>query len=58
MELATVLMVKLLAASCGWSIGWTLRFAYTGAEPSRKNMAIVLCPWILILVYFFLFWWG
>jgi hypothetical protein len=58
MELGSILMLKLLLASFVWTIGWTMRFTYTGAEPTRKNLTIALCPWILIFLYFFLFWWG
>jgi hypothetical protein len=58
MELGSVLILKLMLASSIWTIGWVFRFAYTGAEPNRKNLLIAFGPWILMLVYFFLFWWG
>jgi hypothetical protein len=55
MELGSVLILKLLLASALWTFVWLMRFAYTGAEPNRKNMLIVFWPWVLMIVYFFLF---
>lgn len=54
----SVIILKVLLASAIWSVAWLTRFTYTGAIPNTKNMLIVLGPWILITIYFFLFWWG
>jgi len=58
MELGSVLILKLLLASALWTFGWTMRFIYTGADPNFKNMIFLLWPWILMILYVFIFWWG
>lgn len=53
-----VLIIKYLIVGIMWTVGWTFRFAYTNADVNPKNLGIVLAPWIIVLLYFLLFWWG
>ena len=53
-----VIFVKFFIVSLIWSCSWLLRFTHTGAEPSPKNLLIILGPWIAIVLYFLIFWWG
>lgn len=53
-----VIIVKFFIVSVIWTGCWLARFTYLGAEPSRKNLLIVFAPWIILVLYFLIFWWG
>jgi hypothetical protein len=53
-----VLMIKYLIVSTVWTVGWVFRLTYTDADVNPKNLGIVLAPWIIVLSYLLLFWWG
>ena len=53
-----VIFVKIFVVSLIWTCGWMLRFAHIGADHSSKNLLIVFAPWIAIMLYFLIFWWG
>ncbi len=53
-----ILIVKIILMSFVWTIGWTWRFAIKNTEVNVKSIGVAYAPWILMLLYFLLFWWG
>ena len=56
--MALVLFVKGVIIGVMWTLGCIMRFMYTDADASTKNLSIAFAPWILVALYFLLFWWG
>ncbi len=55
--MTAVLFVKGVIIGIMWTLGWIMRFIYTSADVSPKNLSIAFAPWITIALYFLLFWW-
>jgi hypothetical protein len=53
-----VLIVKATILGIMWTIGWLTWFAHTYADVNPKNLGIAFAPWIMVVLYFLLFWWG
>lgn len=56
--MAEILVLKFIVASIIWTIAWLGWFVHTVAPANKKNLTIALAPWYIMLIYFFIFWWG
>ena len=53
-----VLTIKFLLLSIVWTLGWLVRFIHTNQDTTPKAMGVLFAPWLLMVTYITLFWWG
>jgi hypothetical protein len=53
-----LLFIKTLVLSFVWTVGSFIYFVTREDSPTTKRVLIIFAPWISMLSYFLLFYWG
>ena len=56
--MTSLLIIKALVLSFVWTLGSFTYFVTREDSPTTKRLLIIFAPWIAMLSYFLLFYWG